>query len=170
MNANGKDVGDIEAATCGALPPAFLEGPDPMATLRQDCATAPGGSAAECMTLADLPDPVPEIENPAALFRNGWLRKGGGAFLVSTSGSGKSVFAIQAALLWSIGKVAFGIEPVRPLRVAIIQAEDDNEEMADFRNQITDGLIEAGVDREAIRAAWGNIRLADATGRPAGTS
>jgi len=122
-----------------------------------------GGVATQ--TLAELADPVPETENEAALFRNGWLRKGGGAFMVSTSGTGKSVASIQAALLWAMGLPAFGVEPVRPLKVAIIQAEDDAEEMADFRNQITGGLIAGGLDREAVLAAGGNIILADGTGK-----
>jgi hypothetical protein len=122
-----------------------------------------GGVATQ--TLAELADPVPETENEAALFRNGWLRKGGGAFLVSTSGTGKSVASIQCALLWAMGLPAFGVEPVKRLRIAIIQAEDDAEEMADFRNQITGGLIDGGLDREAVLAAGGNIILADGTGK-----
>ncbi len=132
--------------------------PSPLTALKNDC-------AAKVISLADLPNPQPEGENPAALFCNGWLRKGGGAFLVSTSGTGKSVLTIQAALLWTMGKSAFGIKPVRPIRVAIVQAEDDNEEVADFRNQITDGLVDDGVDRDAVREAWGKVRLADATGK-----
>ncbi|HRT29236.1 MAG TPA: AAA family ATPase [Kiritimatiellia bacterium] len=149
--------------------PLFSEQPahDALATLKADCETKPDteGGAAKYMTLADLPDPLPEDENPAALFRNGWLRKGGGAFLVSTSGTGKSVLTIQAALLWSTGRAAFGIEPVRPLKIAIIQAEDDAEEMADFRNQITDGLAESGIDPTETQEACKSIILADATGR-----
>ncbi len=125
--------------------------------------TDSGGIATQ--TLADLADPAPETENEAALFRNGWLRKGGGAFMVSTSGTGKSVASIQCALLWAMGLPAFGVEPVKRLRIAIIQSEDDAEEMADFRNQITGGLIDGGLDREAVLAAGGNIILADGTGK-----
>ncbi len=132
--------------------------PSPLTALKNDCAS-------KVISLADLPDPQPEGKNPAALFRGGWLRKGGGAFLVSTAGTGKSVFTIQAALQWTMGKAAFGIEPVRPIRVAIVQAEDDNEEVSDFRNQITDGLVDDGVDRDTVREAWSKVRLADATGK-----
>lgn len=136
------------AVDCGhAKPPSFLDQPALLTELKNDC-------AAKVASLADLQDPQPEVENPAALFRNGWLRKGGGAFLVSTSGTGKSVFTIQAAILWAMGRAAFGIEPVRPLTVAIVQAEDDAEEMADFRNQITDGLVEEdGLDRNEVSKA-----------------
>ncbi len=111
----------------------------------------------KCPALGGLPDPKPEEENPAALFKRGWLRKGGGAFLIAPSGVGKSTFTIQAATLWAMGLPAFGIEPVKPLTVAIIQAEDDDEEMADFRNQIMDGLEEVcGIDRDQIRDALEN--------------
>lgn len=102
-------------------------------------------------SLADLPNPMPETENPLTLFRNGYLRKGGGMFLVSPSGQGKSSASIQCAIGWAMGKSIFGIEPVRPLKIVIIQAEDDAEEMAFFRNQITDGLVEdLGFDRQEI--------------------
>ncbi|MEI6646271.1 MAG: AAA family ATPase [bacterium] len=105
-------------------------------------------------SLADLPDPTPETENPLALFRNGYLRKGGGLLFVSPTGNGKSTWSIQSATGWAMGKPSFGIKPVRPLKIVIIQAEDDAEEMAFFRNQITDGLVdELGFDRQAINAA-----------------
>jgi hypothetical protein len=121
-------------------------------------------------TLAGLPDPAPEAQNPAALFRGGWLRRGGGALLVAPSGVGKSVFSVQAAACWAMGQAAFGIAPVHPLRVCIVQAEDDTEEMAFFRNQIGEGLTtESGIDAGAVQAAFGKIALLEiigATGAP----
>lgn len=84
--------------------------------------------------------PWPEAgrgEPIAPLFKRGWLRKGGGAFIVAPSGVGKSVFTVQAAICWSLGKAAFGVEPVRPLKIAVIQAEDDREEVGYFRNCVT---------------------------------
>ncbi len=135
------------------------------AELETALATMPSTADASAESLADLPDPLPEGDNPAALFRRGWLRKGGGAFLVAPSGQGKSTWTIQAAVRWSMGLPAFGIEPVRPLKIAIIQAEDDAEEMAFFRNQITTGLVsESGLDRRSIDTALGSILLADMTG------
>ena len=117
-------------------------------------------------SLAEIPDPMPEANNPAALFRDGWLRKGGGAFLVSLAGQGKSTWTIQAATCWAMGKAAFGIEPVRPLNIAIVQAEDDAEEVAHFRNQIAEGLeTEGGLDRCKIHTAMSEgVMLCDMTG------
>ena len=143
-----QDCGDhrsyFKAGALADPPPEADEQPSPLAALVKDCAVP-------LKSLADLPDPAPEETNPAALFRVGFFRKFFGAFLVSTSGTGKSVFTIQAAACWAMGKPAFGIQPVRPLHVAIIQAEDDDEEMAYFRNEITGGLVEvSGFDRAEI--------------------
>lgn len=96
------------------------------------------------ITLADIPEPPPEEENPRALFRRGYLRKGGGLIVASVAGAGKSTFSLQCALHWVLGKACFGVDPVRPLRVAIIQAEDDTEELAMFRASMKQGLTADG--------------------------
>ncbi len=163
----------FEIATKEADPPTPPTQADPLANLKDFCGRPREPESqlvAEdpliCRSLADLAPPLPEKDNPDALFRNGWLRKGGGAFLVSTSGTGKSVLTVQAALLWAQGRPAFGIEPVRPLRIGIVQAEDDDEDMVTFRNDITDGLVEqAGLDRDQVEAAWAGILLFDAVGK-----
>ena len=117
-------------------------------------------------TLADFKDPPPEKDNPNALFVNGYLRKGGGLFFVSSAGNGKSTCTIQMAHLWAMGKPCFGIAPVRPLSIAIIQAEDDEEEIAKFRNEISAGLVEAGAMTELeTHAAWKRIHFPDFTGK-----
>jgi len=140
-------------------PAALAAQADPLANLMRDCGTPDAPETEQdappvCRSLADLAPPLPEKDNPAALFRNGWLRKGGGAFLVSTSGTGKSVWTVQASLLWAQGLPAFGIVPVRPLKIGIVQAEDDDDEMVKFRNNITDGLVEqAGLDLGQVEAA-----------------
>ena len=154
-------------------PPEFAGRADPLSRLKADCGTTvePDSQSVTtenpvCRSLADLAAPPPEKDNPAALFRNGWLRKGGGAFLVSTSGTGKSVWTVQAALLWAQGLPAFGIEPVRPLKIGIVQAEDDDEEMSRFRDDITAGLVEDGHDSEGVkRAARSGVLLFEAVGK-----
>ena len=106
--------------------------------------------------LGQFPDPIPEKDNPAALFRNGWLRKGGGAFLIAPSGVGKSVLTVQAAICWALGKPFFGICPVRPLKIVVVQAEDDREEVAEFRNSVRHGLTtDFDFDDYDIRIALG---------------
>jgi len=167
----------LERATKEAAPVTPPAQAEPLANLKSFCGVADAPESQADTTdipvwrsLADLTPPLPEKDNPAALFRNGWLRKGGGAFLVSTSGTGKSVWTVQAALLWAQGLPAFGIVPVRPLKIGIVQAEDDDEEMVNFRNNITDGLVEqAGLDRGQVEAARTNVLLFDAVRKFGGT-
>lgn len=94
-----------------------------------DKAAAGGGDA----SFYDLPEAPAEDENPRALLGNGFLRKGHGLMIVSTSGAGKSVFSIQMVLNFALGRAFFGMKPIRPLKVGLIQAEDDVEEMSFFR-------------------------------------
>ena len=114
--------------------------------------------------LADFKDPLPETQNPAAVFSGGYLRKGGGMALIAPAGIGKSTFSIQASILWAMGETAFGITPVKPLNVAIIQAEDDDEELADFRNEIRRGLVADGYDKSKIQAAMNKVRMFEFNG------
>lgn len=71
------------------------------------------------------------------LLGNGFLRRGQVGLVVGATGTGKSVLVMQGALNWSIGRAFFGIEPQRALKVLIIQAENDDDDMADMR----DGLL-----------------------------
>lgn len=107
-------------------------------------ACAEAEEAKPYITLADIPEPQAEEANPRALFRRGYLRKGGGLIVASVAGAGKSTFSLQCALHWVMGKACFGVDPVRPLRVAIIQAEDDAEELAMFRASMKQGLTAEG--------------------------
>ena len=91
-------------------------------------------------TLADVAEPPPEDDNPRVILKNGYLRKGQGLMIVSTSGAGKSVMSIQLALFWAMGKPIWGMIPNRPLKVGIIQSEDDAEELAFFRRNMKGGL------------------------------
>lgn len=114
--------------------------------------------------LCDFPDPVAEEQNPRALFKNGWLRKGGGALLISVSGAGKSVAQTQLDELFAVGRDFFGITPLRPLKIAVYQAEDDDDEVSDFRNNIRAGLHPQGFTPELIEQAERNIVYHDVTG------
>ena len=119
----------------------------------------------DTMSLSDVPDAIPEEENPNALFANGWLRKGHAAVLVSVSGSGKSVLSMQLALAWAAGEEIFGIRPVRPLRIGIVQTEDDIEELADFRQSMRRGFVEQlGWPPEKINAAERQIEFCNMRG------
>lgn len=92
-------------------------------------------------SLADVPEPGPEDENPRAILKNGYLRKGQGLMIVSTSGAGKSVMSMQLAMFWAMGRPIWGMIPARKLRIGVVQAEDDAEELAFFRRNLRKGLV-----------------------------
>jgi hypothetical protein len=66
------------------------------------------------------------------LLGNRWLTREGSLFIVAPSGHGKSSLCIQAMICWSIGRVAFGIKPARPLRILLVESEDDDADIKAF--------------------------------------
>ncbi len=69
----------------------------------------------------DLP-----IDPKTNFLGNRFLTIGSGMFLIAPSGHGKSSFSIQLLISFAIGRAAFGIKPPRPLRILLIQSEDDD--------------------------------------------
>lgn len=82
----------------------------------------------------------PEENDPAELLKHRYLCRHGGLLIAGPSGMGKSSFLVQCFALWSNGLPAFGIEPTHPLRCLIIQAENDEGDMAQIRDGICKGL------------------------------
>jgi len=63
--------------------------------------------------------------DPNNVFGNRWLCKGGSLLWVGQSGTGKSTAMTQAAVQWCLGRDFFGIGPKKPLKIIILQAEND---------------------------------------------
>lgn len=59
------------------------------------------------------------------LLGNRFLCREGGMLFVGPSGIGKSSAAVQQDVCWSVGRAAFGIQPAAPLKILVIQAEND---------------------------------------------
>ena len=91
--------------------------------------------------------PLPPEDDPNELLKHRFLCRGGGMLVVGNTGIGKSAFVIQCAILWSVGREAFGIKPRGPLRVLIVQAENDAGDMAEFREGILAGIGITGEER-----------------------
>ena len=102
------------------------------------------------------PSPVPALfkrpsdllnfnpsDDPNELLGNRWLCRGGSCLFVGPSGVGKSVLAMQCAIHLAAGLPLFGIKTRRPLKSLIIQAENDDGDMA----EALQGVIE-GADNE----------------------
>lgn len=91
-------------------------------------------------TLDTFETPGPDTDDPDCLFQNRWLRRGACGAIVSTSGVGKSSFSMQAATVWAGGQECLGVSPLKPLKIGIFQSEDDEYDVANFRDRIRIGL------------------------------
>lgn len=91
-------------------------------------------------TLDTFETPGPDTDDPDCLFQNRWLRRGACGAIVSTSGVGKSSFSMQAATVWAGGQECLGVRPLKPLKIGIFQSEDDEYDVANFRDRIRIGL------------------------------
>jgi len=88
----------------------------------------------------DIPEPYKwndllnfkETEDPTQLLGKRWICRGGSALWVGSSGLGKSVLCMQAAITWAIAESFFGINPHgNGLKSLIIQAENDQGDVAE---------------------------------------
>lgn len=81
--------------------------------------------------------------DPRTLIGGRWLNRGGSILFIGQSGIGKSSFATQAAITWALGRPLFGMTPVKPLRQLIVQAENDEGDIAEMVQGVTAAL---GID------------------------
>ena len=111
--------------------------------------------------LLDLGELQDEAFDPDVTFRNNWLAKGQAFGLVAGSGIGKSSMIVQASYHWALGRGMLA-EPMRPLKIAIIQAEDSERDMKEQRDGMIRGLTEVeGWSMEDVVAADNNIVIPD---------
>jgi RecA-family ATPase len=83
-----------------------------------------------------------DVENdPNTVIGQRWLCKNGSLVIVAPSGVGKSALTSQLSLGWSIARndLTFGIEPIKPLRQLILQAENDKGDLAEGLQGIIKG-------------------------------
>ena len=93
--------------------------------------------------LLDYLDRKPDPKD--TLLGNRFLCREGGMTFVGPSGIGKSSASVQMDVLWSVGRPAFGIQPAHPLKIVVIQAEND-----------------AGDLHEMVKGVMGAMRLTKA--------
>lgn len=84
--------------------------------------------------------------DPNCILGNRWICRSGSALWIGQSGIGKSSLMIQAAILWGLGRDLFGIRPVRPLRSLVIQAENDEGDVAEMIQGVCKAMTDAGPD------------------------
>jgi len=99
-------------------------------------------------------------DDPSYLLGNRLLRRGEFGGFVGPSGLGKSTTSTQLAMHWSAGLPALGLAPLAPMRVVMIQGENDEAEMC----MLTSGIIAAaGFTPEQIEKVEANFVMAEVT-------
>jgi RecA-family ATPase len=97
----------------------------------------------------DIPEPYSweqlvnfkEDADITQLLGKRWICRGGSALWVGSSGLGKSVLCLQAAITWAAGRDLFGISPHgKPLKSLIVQAENDEGDVAEALQGILKAL------------------------------
>lgn len=91
---------------------------------------------ASVTALSDFPDVIPEEKDRSILVRGRWLERGCGSFLISTAGTGKSIWATQFALSAFHGVEFSGLKPNGKFRSWIIQTEDSDTRIAIDREDL----------------------------------
>lgn len=80
-----------------------------------------------------------------------YLCKGKAIWLVGPSGIGKSSLITQMAICFAQGNDFFGVTPVGKLKILIIQAENDDNDIAEMIHGISKAMnVEAGGEKENL--------------------
>jgi RecA-family ATPase len=87
---------------------------------------------------------LPKSDDPNELLTKRFLCRGGALLLVGPTGIGKSSFVMQAAFRWALAADFFGIQPARGLKVLVVQAENDDGDIAEIRDGVFRGLLASG--------------------------
>ncbi|HNQ90214.1 MAG TPA: AAA family ATPase, partial [Verrucomicrobiota bacterium] len=108
--------------------------------------------------LDDLRTP-PAENDPSELIMHRFLYRGGVCLLLGPTGVGKSSLLMQLAIHFALGKALFGITPgtayrERGMRILLIQAENDEGDLAEMR----DGVL-AGCELTPAEKAQASSRI-----------
>jgi hypothetical protein len=104
------------------------------------------------------------INDPAILIGDSYLCRKNGLLFVGPSGIGKSSFIIQCMILWAIALDFLGIPPRFAIKSLLIQAENDDGDLAEMRDGVISGM---GLTQEQIDLALQNILIVTEDARTA---
>jgi len=120
------DSGDLDDESKQELTKVFIHSPPP-----------PLISHIKARKLSEYKKP---INDPAELLKHRYLCKGGGLLLVGATGLGKSSLTMQLAIKWALGQSCFGLEPAKPIKSLIIQAENDEGDLGEMKDGVFNGV------------------------------
>jgi hypothetical protein len=122
-------------------------------------------------TLGDLRAPV-YGHDPSELLKHRFLYRGAVCLICGPTGVGKSALLMQSAIHWAVGKDCFGIMPgdiyqVEGMRILLIQAENDEGDLAEMRDGVLAGCdeltdTEKGLALQRIKVRTVNDKSGDA--------
>jgi len=121
----------------------------------------------------DIPEPYSweqlvnfkEDADITQLLGRRWICRGGSALWVGSSGLGKSVLCLQAAITWAAGRDLFGISPHgKPLKSLIVQAENDEGDVAEALQGILRALDLTAEELERVKQNIVIVRDCTSTG------
>jgi RecA-family ATPase len=99
-----------------------------------------------------------EENDPDCLLGKRWVCRGGSVLWIGQAGAGKSSMLMQSAILWALGRPAFGVTPARALKSVIVQAENDKGDLAEMFKGVAGGLGILG-DPDALALLRQNLIL-----------
>jgi RecA-family ATPase len=94
---------------------------------------------ATVVTVKDLINFDPD-NDPDNLIGKRWITRGSSMIISGGTGIGKSSMMMQIVIQWAMGRDFFGVAPVRPLRIGIVQAENDKGDLAEAFKGVIKGL------------------------------
>lgn len=105
-----------------------------------------------------------DVENdPNHIIGHGrWLCRGSSLLITGQSGIGKSSFTMQMACAFAVGRELFGIPTKRPLRVGVVQAENDSGDLAEAYRGVTSAMELTQTERALLHE---NLRFYTETSR-----
>lgn len=107
--------------------------------------------------------------DPNALIgANRWLCKGGSIVIVGQAGTGKSALNLQLATGWALNRpdMSFGVAAKRPLTSLILQAENDDGDLAEAAQGVFKAFDLGPDDRAVLRKNIRWHRITTLTGEP----
>ena len=115
---------------------------EPVSVMQEPNGVTPGGpdsATPQTLRLRKLMD-LKVDDSPTLLGPGRYLCRGGLMLLAGPTGIGKSAFTLQMAMAFALGRDHFGIEPSKPLRILLIQGENDEGDLAEMREGVIEGM------------------------------
>ena len=104
-------------------------------------------AASAAVALVDIRKPDPKD----TLLGGRFLCRGGALLLVGPTGIGKSSAVVQASACWALGREGLGIAPARPLKILLVQAENDTGDLWEMWQGARIGAGIEALEVEALR-------------------